>query len=450
MQYWPASTLLQVPEETRQILYNSGVYMVNDAFLPLYEEYHYRIHLRGGRGSGKSHHVSDWCDWMLSKPEYCRIMLLRYIRDDIKKSIWKDFIDRLTERGRLGEYKIAHREMIAVHKKTGNEINATGVKATKDQPAKLKSLAGYTHVVMEEADEIPQLPKRKLIDSVRKKGVKIQIIEMFNTARKGHFIYDDYYLVPIPGHDGYFKAEIKQEAGILSIWTDYNSNRHNLNEEFLKTYDNGANAKDAHWFLTDVCGYIPSGLTGQIYKGWNRISLEEYNQMDYNKYYYNDWGNNDPNALGEIKIHNRILLVKGLLYKPIETLELAIFLCQKGFTSKELIVCDSSQPKSIIELQGYNDQMIDAGILERYPQLRKGFNTVGVPKPPGSIVDGIKMLQGYDVYVVEDEESEHIWNEYLTYVWQLDKDGKPTDQPIDKDNHHMDGIRYIAYVRDNL
>ena len=58
--------------------------------------------------------------------------------------------------------------------------------------------------------------------------------------------------------------------------------------------------------------------------------------------------------------------------------------------------------------------------------------------------------QVYDVYIVEDEESEHIWSEYTDYMWELDKDGKPTDQPVDKKNHYMDTIRYFAYVRNNL
>lgn len=456
MQYWKSSTILQVPEDKRKILYDSGVYMVNDCFLPLYEEYHYRIHLRGGRGSGKSHHVADWCDWILTTLPYCRVMLLRFIRDDIKKSIWLDFVDRLRERNRIDEYKISYREMTAVHKETGNILNATGVKATKDQPAKLKSLAGYTHVVMEEADEIPHLPKQKLIDSVRKKGIKIQIIEMFNTARKGHFIYDDYYLVPVPGHDGYYTAEIKKEARIFSIWSDYNCNRHNVNEEFLYRYDNGKNAKDRNWWLTDVCGYIPSGLTGQIYKDWNRITLDEYNNLDYNKYYYLDWGTNDECAIGEVKIHNRTLLVKGLHYKPTKkkddlVLDVAIFLAQKGFTQKENIICDSSQPRSIMQLRsGYSSEDVGEFVLEQYPQLRIGFSAIGVEKPKGSVIDGINILKAYDVYVVEDVESEHIWNEYLEYAWEIDKDGNPTDQPIDKNNHHMDGIRYVGYYKDRL
>lgn len=450
LQYARQSVIEKAPPDVRELLFKSGVFTVNDCFLPLFEEYHYRVHLWGGRGSGKSHVASDYVDDLLSKPDYCRIMLLRYIQEDIRRSIWKDFIDRITERGRLGEYRIAYGKMVAIHKTTGNELTATGVKSSKVQTAKLKSIAGYTHVVMEESDEIPREDKTKLIDSVRKKGVKIQIIEMFNTPRKSHYIWDDYTMTPVPEFDGYYRAVPTKESGIFSIWTDYQTNRQNLNEEWLQRYDNGATAKNKDWYVTDVRGFIPSGNKGAIYKGWKRISRAEYDSLEYNKYYVNDWGTNDPNALVEIKVYQNTILARGLLYRPIELQDLAVFLCQKGFTEKELILCDSAQPLAIIALQGFDEQTMDASLLFKYPQLRKGFNTVGVPKPPGSILEGIRMLQGYEVYIVEDEESEHIWNEYTDYMWELDKDGKPTDQPVDKKNHYMDDLRYFAYVRNNL
>lgn len=455
MQYWKSSTLLQIPEDKRQVVYDSGVYMVNDCFIPLYEKKAFRKHLFGGRGTGKSHHVSDYVDWLLDTKEYCRVLFLRYISEDIKDSLWADFVDRLTEKDRLKDYRLVDNEKRAFNLKTGNKLVSKGVKSSKAQTAKLKSIAGFTHVIIEEADEIPLLDKQKLIDSVRKKGVEIEIVESWNTARKTHHIYDDYTLTPVPGNDGYFTAVPKPDINILSIWADYNSNRHNLNDEFLQRYDNGHKAKDNNWYLTDVCGYIPSGLTGQIYKGWNRISLAEYNALDYNKYYYLDWGTNDECAIGEVKIHNRTMLVKGLHYKPTTkkddlVLDVAIFLAKSGFTTKENIICDSSQPRSILQLQGYERGTIDDYLFEQYPQLAKGFSTIGVSKPPGSVKDGINILKGFDIYVVEDEESEHVWSEYLEYVWELDKDGKPTDQPVDKKNHHMDGIRYVGYFKDNL
>ncbi len=443
MQWVESSTLLKAPEHIRKILYNSGVYMVNDPFLPLYTEYHYRIHLHGGRGSGKSHHVSDWIIWVLMTFPYARLILIRYIHENIKKSIWKEFCDRVRERGLENEFIISYREMTAICKKTKNELSASGVKSAKTQTAKLKSLAGYTHAVMEEADEIPAYEKTKLMDSIRKKGVKIQIVEMFNTPRKSHHIWDDYSLTPIEGHDGYYTAEPLPHSKIFAIWTNYQSNRHNLNEEYLDKYDNAIHGKDQNYYLTDVCGYIPSGNKGQIHTGWSRISRAEYDELEYRKYYYLDWGENDPCAIGEVKIYKNKLYARGLNYKPLKTLEAAKLLCRLGFTSKEMIICDSSQPDDIKQLRGYSRNRLSEEDAEQYPQLMKGFTTVFAKKGPGSVEPGIRLLNEFEVNIVDDEESQHIWNEYNSYMWELDKDGKPTGQPVDGNDHHMNGIRYV-------
>jgi len=57
------------------------------------------------------------------------------------------------------------------------------------------------------------------------------------------------------------------------------------------------------------------------------------------------------------------------------------------------------------------------------------------------------MVNEYEVYVCDDAESEHIWTEYVDYRWELDKNGNPTDNPVDGHDHHMNGIRYVAYSR---
>ena len=33
------------------------------------------------------------------------------------------------------------------------------------------------------------------------------------------------------------------------------------------------------------------------------------------------------------------------------------------------------------------------------------------------------------------------------YRWLIDKDGKTTNKPIDKDNHFVDALRYVALNR---
>ncbi len=443
MKWVEASTLLKAPEDIRELLYNSGVYMVNDFLLPLYLDYHYMVDIWGGRGSGKSHGITDYADKLLGSEDYCRVLFLRNVKDSVRDSLWLEFKDRLRSRDREEEYMLSDREMRARHLKTKNELVSKGINASKTQTAKLKSLAGFTHVILDEADEAKKEDWVKLVDSIRKKGVKIQIIRLFNTPRKSHHIWDDYSLTPVPELDGYFTAEPLPHSGIFAIHATYKHNLHNLNDKYIERYDNAVHGKDQNYYLTDVCGYIPSGNKGQIYSGWERISRDDYDKLECNKYYYIDWGEDHPCAIGEVKMHKNKLYVRGLNYKPLKTLEVAKLLCRLGFTSKEMIICDSSQPDDIIQLRGYSRNKLSDEDIAGYPQLMKGFSTVFAKKGPGSVAPGIRLLRDFEVYVVLDEESEHIWSEYSGYMWQLDKDGKPTDQPVKLKDDHMDGIRYV-------
>lgn len=64
-------------------------------------------------------------------------------------------------------------------------------------------------------------------------------------------------------------------------------------------------------------------------------------------------------------------------------------------------------------------------------------------KGSGSINAGIDTLQNLDVFYTED--SENIEFEQENYQWDTDKYGEVIDgKPKDMNNHHMDGIRYVA------
>ena len=423
----------------------------------------------GGRGGAKSYESSKYVT-LKAICEGKRTVVLRDEKISITESILNEIKNRFSEINdkSMGYFsqsfdmqENALKKRVEVKTKDPSEgslIFTKGFKASSgDKVAHLKSISDVDIALIEELEDIRDEEKfNTFADSIRNEGSIIMINSNVNS--KDHWFIKRYFKLEPTDHEGYFKLVPKNIEGIVYIMTDYTDNPH-LTDRIINKYraygDPTSEFYDLHYYLTAILGYASSGLKGAIYKGWNRISLEEYNNLDYNKYYYLDWGTNDECAIGEVKIHNRTMLVKGLHYKPTTkkdqlVIDVAVFLAQKGFTQKELIVCDSSQPQSIIQLQGYERGSIDEYLFEKYPQLAKGFNTVGVPKPAGSVYEGIKMLKGYDVYIVEDEESEHIWNEYLEYMWEIDKDGKPTDQPIDKKNHHMDGIRYIAYVRNNL
>ena len=93
----------------------------------------------------------------------------------------------------------------------------------------------------------------------------------------------------------------------------------------------------------------------------------------------------------------------------------------KGY-SKEKIVGDSSEPKSI-------DDVKRNGI----------YRLKGARKGKDSILNGIQYIQDFKIYV--HPKCENTLIELSNYVWDT-KDGNVINKPIDDYNHLMDALRY--------
>jgi phage terminase large subunit len=155
-----------------------------------------------------------------------------------------------------------------------------------------------------------------------------------------------------------------------------------------------------------------------------------------------DWGfSNDPTAVvalweglsREVKTQSGVILNKPEVY-------VREMLYQTGLTNPEVaeklkgiikelklpesapVVCDSADPKSIEEVR------------------RAGINAVPASKGPDSVRMGIQLVNQH-VHIV-DPFSENWQKEARSYKYQMDKNGKVTNVPVDRMNHLMDATRY--------
>lgn len=73
----------------------------------------------------------------------------------------------------------------------------------------------------------------------------------------------------------------------------------------------------------------------------------------------------------------------------------------------------------------------------------KGINGI-VPsiKGGGSIMQGIQFLQGFKIYI--HPSCENTIEEFNTYTFKQDKEGNWLNEPIDKNNHIIDAVRYAV------
>lgn len=376
----------------------------------------------GGRGRGGSFTATRYFLHLITQPQYFRGYLMRSIYHDIRESLWRDFKDRIDEAGIEDQFILNESNMSAVHVPTGNILLSKGFKKSSGkQTAKLKSIAGATHVAIEEAEEVDEDEFRQLDDSLRTVKGQIQIIQIFNPPHKRHWIWKRWYnLIDTPESDGenakYYRAEPKAGENLLSIFSTYLDNYENLNESFIANLL----SYTGEYLMTVVKGFISEGVRGRIYTGWLPIKVMP---GLYPKFYGLDFGYNDPMALVECERHNMNLWARQMVYESKLTIPmLDAKLKALGISKTARIYADSAEPGDIAELQ------------------KLGWNVIPVKKFPGSVLAGVRFVKKYQVYYTED--SADLINESQEYKWHLDRNKMPTDEPEDKHNHLMDAIRY--------
>lgn len=378
------------------------------------------IDLWGGRGRGGSFTGTQYFLHLAMQDGYFRGYFMREVAGDVRESLWRDFKDRIDEADLNDLFEINETSMSATCISTGNTILSKGFKKSSgNRTAKLKSLAGATHVLIEEAEEIAQSDFNQLDDTLRtKKAENIQIIRIFNPPSKNHSIWDKYNLTP--AHiEGYYKATPKKDPSLLSIFATYYDNIANIHESSIKAYE-GYKETDPEYYYTVIQGLVSEGVRGRIYKHFEPIvSMPN----EYPKFYGLDWGWNDPIAVVECEAHKNYLYIEEKVYKQgLTNAELSNLMLDLGINKRAPIYADSAEPKDIEDMK------------------RLGWNIIAARKGPDSVRNGIKTVKEYQVFVTEN--SKNLWQESEDYKWRLDQYKVPTNEPEDKHNHLMDAIRY--------
>ena len=187
---------------------------------------------------------------------------------------------------------------------------------------------------------------------------------------------------------------------------------------------------------------IKAERPNRVFK-WKKMSYQEFLDIDVESWYGVDWGKSDPFGIVEVKYSDGRLFVHELNYQSeneireqlTETEKHQIGIDEEGLVQwmfKKLdipfdnpIICDPNRKTKIVALRkvGY-----DSALEAR--------------KPPGSILDGIDLLDNLDIYYTD--QSPNIEYEQDNYERKKDRYGVVMDNPVDKDNHTIDPIRYVA------
>ena len=171
---------------------------------------------------------------------------------------------------------------------------------------------------------------------------------------------------------------------------------------------------------------------GLVYPSFKTITQTEFDAIKGLDAYGLDFGYNEPSAMVHVKIDkaNKRLYINEKLYKTGLTSGL---LAQEMHSLKisrgSVVIADSARPEIIQDLRQY-------------------FNVKPTAKGSNSVYYGILKVLEYDIYIVNS--AKNLIFEIGQYRFKEDKDGNPTNEPFEVNDHALDALRYaVRYLSEN-
>jgi phage terminase large subunit len=394
--------------------------LFNRVYIPLLRDTNRYLLLYGGRDSAKSYFAAQKVLIDTMRKPYSRYILLRKIYADIKDSQFQTIKDIISSYGLIDYFTITENPLKITFKPNGNYILARGL----DKDYKMKSIKDPTGIWYEEMNEIAFTDFLKSTSSLR--GGIIQEIATFNPENEAGWI-TSYFFPPKETYekeDGnfHFVPSIRKDTTILH--TTYKDNQF-VTEQSIELLESFKQV-DYHYYRIYTLGLWGGVLEGLIYQNWDVVEKFPDEEV---VYYGLDFGySNDESGVVKVCFKGDDLFVEEVLYqKGLTNQDLADEFRKIGITDNELIIADSAEPKSIQEL------------------YREGFTIRGAIKGTDSIRNGIDILKRYKIHVVRG--SSNLIRELKNYRWAMDRDGKSLNVPIDKLNHLLDPLRYVALYK---
>lgn len=378
----------------------------------------YRV-VKGGKGSKKSKTTALWYIYHLMKYPDANLLVVRKVADTHRDSTFAELKWAIRRLKVDRWWKITRSPMELTYRPTGQKIIFRGM----DNVEKLASTTvehGYLcWTWIEEAFEIQREADFDKLDlSVPRGEVPAPLFKQatltFNPWKETHWLKARFFDKPDPN--------------VLAMTTTYMCN------EFMDATDRAVyeRMRVERPRMYDVAGLGNWGVSeGLVFENWT-VETFDIKQVTKEKpwqwkhVFGLDYGyTNDPTAFIAAAVNplERVIYIYDEHYehKMLNT-DIAAMVIRKGY-QKERIRADAAEPKS-------NDDLKRLG-LSRVAAAEKGRD---------SVMHGIARLQEYRIVVHRE-----CWNtaaELGAYCWKVDKTGKSLNEPVDRDNHLMDALRY--------
>ena len=400
----------------------------NALSLDIDREEHAEYWLKGGRGSGKSTFIArKILLGMLAHP-LASSMVYRRVAVTLRQSVYEEFIKAIDALG-LRPWCVFRLSPLEIRfKPTGQKIMFRGA----DDPGKSKSITlsrGYFgYLWFEEAAEFAGMEDIETIQASILRGQAVGPVvygEKTAVANQRPLTFFSYN-PPKSAQSWINRAVIAPKEGRLVHHSSYLE----LPEAWIgRSFVAAAEAMKRenerawrHMYMGEATGSGGQVFDNLALRAVTDAEIEAigtfYNGLDFgfavDPDAFTRWGWS-PKA--------RTLVAVAEYYgshTPTDTLAEKA----KALAGREVVRCDSADPRMIAELQ------------------RRGVNAVGVKKGPGSVAHGMRWLQELGAIAVDVRRTPNIAREFALYEYESDRNGNFLPDYPDRNNHTIDSCRY--------
>ena len=376
---------------------------VAKVYKPLWVNAKRRNYIYGGRGSGKSHDVAEYCLFR-ARQDKIKVLCTRELQNSIADSVYSLLKNKITDM-HLDYFFTVYKDRIV-----GNNGSEFIFKGIHNNVSEIKSMENISIAWLEESQSLSRESIDVIVPTIRAPGSIL--IFTFNPYKDNDPIYmemknateDDLVIKANYSDNPWFPEELRLEM---------ERDKKNDYQKYL-------------WVWEGEC----LGLSdAQIFRG--KYVVENFETPKNADFHFGaDWGfANDPTTLV------RSFIVGNDLY---------IDMCAGK------VGCDLEDTPSLFnEVQGSSIYPIyaDSARPETISFMRsKHYNVIAAEKWNGSVEDGIQYLRSFSCIHIH-ERCKAVVEEFDLYQYKVDRQtGEVLRIPVDKFNHYIDAIRYSLTV----
>lgn len=371
--------------------------------------------LAGGRGSLKSSYVSAEIVVQLVQHPGIHAVVLRKVANTLRKSVFAQYQWAIDKLGLSGKFAATVSPMELTYLPTGQKILFFGT----DDPSSLKSIKvpfGYIGILhFEEWDQFSGLEETRNIEQSVLRGGEIALeFKTFNPPKTRDNFANRYILQSKPG-------QLVHKSTYLQAPPDWLGPRFIADAEHLRETNYPAYE---HEYLG-----VANGSGGQVFDNLDIRVITQDEIGGFDRIYNGvDWGYYpDPWAFNQMHYDagRRTLYIFGeLTRRKAGNRETADALLEYGITGTDRITADSAEKKSVMDYREY------------------GLDCRAAIKGPGSVDYSHKWLQALNKIVIDPDRCPDTAAEFLNYEYDRDRAGEVISGYPDRNNHHIDAVRY--------